>query len=265
MKNALLLLLFLVFSSGCGNPYTIYYTDLTGGENTLEKPDIVIPSADPRLIESCNIEKDNRSMMEDGYFLLGFSSFSGWIAPKWTALQHARKIHADTVVVYKKYIDTISGSIPVTIPDTQTSFHSGSMYGFGGASTSFSGTSTTYGTKTEHIPYTFDRYADYASFWVKRKFVGLGIYCDDLTDDLRRQIGSNKGVHVVVVVKGSPAFNNDVLVGDIIRKVNDIEVLDKFHFANIAKNNSGQQIKLEIFRTGKTITKEIQVNMTQRE
>jgi len=71
---------------------------------------------------------------------------------------------------------------------------------------------------------------------------------------------SNKGACIFAVVKGSPAFKNDILAGDIIRKINDIEVIDANHLKNIIHENKGQEIKLEIFRDDKTIIKQIQLN-----
>ena len=64
----------------------------------------------------------------------------------------------------------------------------------------------------------------------------------------------------MVVVKDSPAFKADLLSGDIIRKLNNIEVKDRNHFGNLIGENKGQRIELELFRNDKTIVKEIQLN-----
>jgi len=88
----------------------------------------------------------------------------------------------------------------------------------------------------------------------------LGVVFENLTDELRRKIESNKGVYIIVVVKRSPAFENDLLAGDIIRKINKIEVADRNHFLNLLEENKGKQIELEIFRNDKTIVKTIQLN-----
>lgn len=262
MKNAFILLPFLSFLWGCANPYSQFYRDFTGGKNVLENPDVVIPTGEPKIIQGSNIEnreKDDKQMMEDGYCLLGASCFNARDIDQKAALEQAKKIHADTVIAYQQYTDTFSGSMPVTLPDTQTSQHSGMISGYGGSAHYF-GSSTTYGSKTIYMPYHIHQYDYYASFWVKYKPLGLGIYYDDLTDELRREIGSNKGIRIMLVVKGSPAFDNDLLVGDVIRKFNDIEVIDIVHYQNIIKETKGQQIKLEILRGGKTITKQIQLN-----
>lgn len=86
------------------------------------------------------------------------------------------------------------------------------------------------------------------------------VYYKNLTAELRREVESNKGVYIFAVVKNSPAFNADLLTGDILRKINNIEVIDEIQFAELVFNNRGQQIDLEIFRNGKTLVKQIQLN-----
>ena len=61
-------------------------------------------------------------------------------------------------------------------------------------------------------------------------------------------------------MKRSPAFDNDLSTGDIIRKINNIEVADASHFLNLLAENNGQQIELEVFRNDKTIVKTIKLN-----
>jgi S1-C subfamily serine protease len=88
----------------------------------------------------------------------------------------------------------------------------------------------------------------------------LGIHFEDLTDELRKKVESNKGVYIIAVIKGSPAFNADLLKGDIIRKLNNIEIIDKNHLINLIAENKEQRIELEIFRNEKTIIKQVQLN-----
>lgn len=254
----------LLILLGCVNPYSKFYNDLTEGTNVLEDPRFIISEEQPKLMQGSDKEKDFRMMLENGYFCLGVSSFNGESVSRNAAIAHAKKIHADTIITYSKYANTISGSRPVTVPDTQTSItnHSGNIYGSGGEFANYSGTghTTTYGTKTTYVPYSVNRYDYFASFWVKTKPPHLGVHYEDLTDDLRKKIESNKGVYVTVVVKDSPAFHNDILSGDIIRKLNKIEVIDKSQFKYLIDENKGTEVDLEIYRQGETIVKKVQLN-----
>ena len=255
------LLVSSIFFAGCANPYSKFYNDYTGGINIAESSNVIMPIGKPKLIQGSNVEADGLRMLENGYILLGESNFNAGAINQNTAIDHAKKVYADTVIVYSQYTNTVSGSVPLTVPNTQTSYHSGSIYGSGGGYASYSGSSTTYGTSTTYMPYSFRRYDYYATFWSKAKPMSLGIHFDNLTDELRKRVESNKGVYIVAVVKDSPAFNADLLNGDVIRKFNNIEVTNGTHFINLLiAENKGQQIELEIFRNGKTIIKQIQLN-----
>lgn len=263
MKKTLFYLPFILIFSGC-NPYSQFYTDFTGGINILEDPRFIISTNEPKFVQGGDAEKDYIQMCENGYVCLGVSSFNAGSVNQNAAIGHAKNIHADTVIVYNRYSHTVSGSMPLIVPDTQTSttFHSGNIYGTGGGYAHYSGTSysTTYGTRTTYIPYNVNRYDYFAAFWVKAKPMQLGVHVDDLTDELRREVGSNKGVYIRIVVKDSPAFYNDLLSGDVIRRIGEVEVIDKIHFQKLIPEAKGQKVELEIFRNGKTITKQIQLN-----
>jgi hypothetical protein len=116
-------------------------------------------------------QEDYNNMRDDGYSLLGYSGFNTTRASNRQALDQAAKVGADVVIVYKTYTDSLSGSIPMTLPDTQTSstYISGSGYSSRGSPVSFSGTAftTQYGTKTTYIPYRERYYDYYASYWTK--------------------------------------------------------------------------------------------------
>jgi hypothetical protein len=245
----LLLPLFLVIL-GC-NPYSQFYQDRTGGKNILEDPRVIISTGEPKLRQGINPDDDLISMLENGYGLIGVSSFNANAesVSQNAAVEQAKKVHADTVIVYNKYTHTLSGSMPVTTP-TQ---HSGTIYGSGGYFASYSGSSST----TNYVPYQVARCDYFAAYWVKLTPPRLGIHFDDLTDELRKIVGSNKGIYVYVVVKGSPAFNSDILIGDIIRRVNGIEVIDSSHYYKWFEETHPSEIEFEIFRNGKNISKKV--------
>jgi membrane-associated protease RseP (regulator of RpoE activity) len=134
-------------------------------------------------------------------------------------------------------------------------YNSGTIYGSGGGFASYSGTSYT----TSYVPYSVARYDYLATYWVKMKPPRLGIYCKDLTDELRQKLGSNKGVYIAFVVKDSPAFNSDLLVGDVIRRVNDTEVISEKQLANWLDEKHPSEIEFAIYRNGENINKKVQV------
>lgn len=258
-KRLLTLIIFIVvfIIQGCSNPYSKFYTDYIDGINVLEDDRFIISTDEPKLIAGSDIEEDIYSMLENGYYLLGISSFNSADTNHNQAIQHAKKVHADIVIVYKEYTNTVSKSLPMISPDTQTTYQSGSIYNPNIGLTSFSGSSTSYRTKTTYVPHNINMYNYYAYFWLKGKPPRLGILPTNLTPELRQVFGSNKGAYVMAVIKNSPAFIADILPHDIIRKINDTEVIDAVHFANLMDEYNEPNVKLEIFREGEIINKEI--------
>jgi hypothetical protein len=199
-------------------------------------------------------------MTRKGYLLIGQSNFNIGSANDSDAIIHARNIGADMILLYSKYSDTQSGSMPLTLPDNRITFSSGSAtaFGPGGSATAFgSGYTTTYGTRTTYVPYSIRRHDYHASFWARAKPAAFGAQFDELSDAQRKQIQSNKGAAVLIVVDGSPAFQNDILDGDIIRNINGIEVTNALHCVEIIAQNRGKNISLSIYRNGETIQKEV--------
>jgi S1-C subfamily serine protease len=119
-----------------------------------------------------------------------------------------------------------------------------------------SGTTTTYGTSTTYVPVTVHR-SDYgALYFVKIRF-GLGIVFRDLNNDERQELQTNKGVVVRVVVDGTPAFDADILVGDVITAVDGTGVAGVQTFRELLAERQGKLVSLSIVRRGQRIEKTV--------
>jgi serine protease Do len=242
--------------AGCANPYAQFYTDQLGGRSIEEFPIIDPHKGEPQLYSTNDHERDGRALLENGFVLIGYSSFNAGPVDSKNAVGHAKKVGATIVLVQSQYTNTVTGAIPYTVQNpsqTATTYHSGSVYGSGGYG-SYSGTSTTTvpgGYTTHQIPYSVNRYDYAATFWAKSKPLSLGVHTNDLTDEMRRAIGSNRGVVVNVVVKGSPAFNADIMRGDIITMINDEMITDAQSFGAIVSRYAGQDVVLHTYREGR--------------
>jgi len=260
MKKLLSVLLCLGLV-GCAttNPYQDFYH--TKGVDPFKAGEAIMPPVDaiPEIIEGNltkeDIKADGIRMRENNYKLLGYSSFSAREISRDNAIAFGKGIHAEKIILYVKYTNTVSGSMPMTLPDIHTS----NTQGFIG-NTPVSAQTTTYGSQTMDIPYSVNRYDYFASYWVKGTPPISGFLWDDLTDDLKKQIGSNKGVIVIGVRKDSPAFNADFFKGDIIKKVDNTEVVDKNMFKDLLDQVSGKKVTIVFLRDGKELTKTIQMN-----
>lgn len=145
MLNRLIITLLIAFLlQGCATPFAQFYYDRTGGVDLTKAPSIVLPTGKPQVYRGNDPEQDALKMFEDNYNLVGYSSFNAGNVNETGAIAQAKKVHAAVVILYSKYTGTISGSIPLTLPDTRTSSTSlyGNVYSSGGYA-SYSGTAYT--------------------------------------------------------------------------------------------------------------------------
>ena len=254
--NPLKLLALVIFLGGCAtNPYADFYSAnsrmVTRSADSGSSPPLIVPFSGQE-----NLSEIGKMYLRKGYTPIGHSAFEAAEISETDLLEQATKVGADVVLTDTTYLRTNSGTIPLTLPTTQTTYHSGSLYG--GLSGSYSGTSTSYGSQTTYIPYQNNRYSYYAEYWAKAAPPKFGIRYAPVSPEARLMIGSNKGVTVTIVVENSPAFLSDVLEGDVILALDKNVVRTpedlKEIFATVA---AGQVIDVELFRNGVYISKTI--------
>lgn len=232
--------------SACVNNYEKFYQDYSQkwatGIASPSKPPSVCPSSGSPI-------QDVKRMFERGYVNIGESSFNAEAEPKENALAKAKEVGAECVIIYSQYTGTDTGSIPFTTTTPVTTYQSGSVNTFSGSYSAFGnyrGTSTTYVPQTTYIPYSIDRYDQNALFFAPMKESCFGVLSEDMTDDQKRMVGSNKGFVVSAVRHDSPADLANLLPGDIVTAVDgDAGNLDKF------LSRSGETISLTVFRAEK--------------
>lgn len=262
MKN-LLVGFFALLLVGCVSGYAQFYTP-----NPNIKPDelaarrVAPPPVVPQLDHSGDMPRDIISAyMREGYIPIGHSSFNGNAnASDAGAIEQGKKVGADVVVVVNPhYLGTRSTVIPWTTPTTQTSFTTGSAtaYGDGGPVTAYgNAVTTTYGSQTTYIPVSVDRYAYLSIYFVKRTYV-FGANWRGLSDAERQQLQTNKGVYILNIVNGTPAFKYDVLPGDIILEVDGQSAASEAELNQLFAVRKGKTIELTIVRNGQRIKKSV--------
>ena len=252
----------LALLQGCATPFAQFYYDQTGGTDLSKLPTVVFPSGEPQVYRGNDQEQDTLKMFEDNYNLIGYSAFNAGNVDENGAVSQAKKVNATVAILYSKYTGTVSGSVPLTLPDTRTSSTSlyGNAYGSGGYA-SYSGTAYTasYGTKTIYIPYSVQRSDYLVTYWIKMKPPIFGIHIRDLTQEIRQQINSNKGVLIYAVIKGSPAFEADILKGDVLKRIGEISVYDHESFQRALTEYEGKETSVSILRGEKEMTKIVRV------
>lgn len=166
LTSILLLIITSTFTGCASNPYSKFYTPYNyNTEKTVQPHTNKVPA-----IYANNQSEVGAIIMRlniAGYEVLGQSSWYGKDdVPEEKAGDHAREIGANKIlIVSPNYKETKSGSIPITIPTTASSYHSGNISNtYGGDSYSYNGTTTTHGTSTTHVPYHVDIFTHQAYF-----------------------------------------------------------------------------------------------------
>jgi PDZ domain len=262
MKKIVIVASVLIIS-GCTSLYSKYYTDNTRGVDITKQKNIIITDSEPEVRRGVNYDNDGRSMAENGYWMVGYSSFNASNVNDEGAISKAKDVHASVVILYSQYTGTQSGYMPLTVPSTNTSstLLNGNIYGQGGAA-SYSGTSNTiyHGTNTTYIPFSVSKYDYGATYWIKNKPPILGILPKELTQEAHKRIGSNKGLLVDVVIKGSPAFYADIFSGDILEKINDDVIFDTDSLYKSNIKNANKEVDVLILRDDKEIHKLVKLH-----
>jgi hypothetical protein len=267
LKNSLLILLVLFLSSCAMNPYKEFYVDAMHGRNVITTSYIKLPPKHPQLFRGTNQAEDTQQMLESGYFLIGYSQFNSSAVSNDYALDFAKKIHAAEVIIYSNYTNTVTQLVPMITPEITTvetirEERGGRHDEHGGRSSAMSTTTITE-FDTTYVPTAINRYDYAATFWAHGKTPILGIRPQNLSGNERQQLGTNKGILVIAVVTGSPAFTADIFKGDIITKINDHDVIDVKDFFHTVVPQEGKTVTLTILRSGQTITKNVPIRIRE--
>lgn len=263
--RALVIMLACVTISGCATGYSQFYQPLPSANQTLSRR--LAPAPEQPIVERAS--GDWRDITDRyarlGYIPLGSSSFnSGQDEDDEDAVEQGQEIGADLVVIIQpQHTDTRTASIPITTPTTTTSHTTGSatVYGTGGSATAYgNATTTTYGTRTTYIPMTVHRY-DYGAIYFVKVKVQFGAYFRDLSDAERGALQTNRGAAITLIIDGSPAYNSDVLVGDIVIAVNGERVSGSQSMLDLIQRYAGQNADLMLVRDGKEISKTVAIGL----
>jgi len=197
---------------------------------------------DTKMYVSNHKDEDNLSMLESGYDMMGSSGFEGnGVLPE-LALQHAKAIKADTVLIYKKYGSAKNSASKLEL------IREAAKKG---------GEIDDKDLKEEPIQFNY-----YASYWAKMPAPLLGVHIIKLAsrDSETEQVVEKKGLKVLAVVKDSPAAKAGLLSGDVLLKVSDVELNKPEELSPLVRKLQGQNVAIEYERGGNKNIAKAQIN-----
>lgn len=227
-------------------------TNIYAAENLYEKNykaqnlgNLVSMQANPdtKMFVSNHKDEDNISMLEDGYDLMGSSGFEAAdVAPE-LALQHAKSIKADTVLVYRKYASAKTKTSKLQLIKEAAKKGGGEV-------------------DAKDLVEEPTQYKYFASYWAKLPTPLLGVHIIKLAsrDSETEQVVENKGLKVLAVVKDSPAAKAGLMRGDVLLKIKDIELGKPEELSSVVRQFQGQNVAIEYEREGAKNIAQAQIN-----
>lgn len=198
---------------------------------------------DTKMYVSNHYDEDNISMLEDGYDMMGSSGFeAGSIKPD-MALEHARSIKADVVLVYSKYASKKSSLSKLELIKEAAK--------------------TTGEIDPESLNSQDDeQYKYYASYWAKLPMPLLGLHVIKLSHkdkDTGKSIEED-GLKVLAVIKQSPAFKAGLKRGDVLLKMGAMDLQTPAQLSQAAMKYAGKQVEISYKREEESKTTNATLN-----
>ncbi|MFC5474643.1 PDZ domain-containing protein [Paraherbaspirillum soli] len=237
--------------TGCASGYQQFYKPYVDAR-TLTDVHLLGAGEKPQIMSSTDLQRDVKIAASKGYRPIGASSFNGQMESEQAVIKQATAVGAVLVLVSSKFTESRTITTPLFLPNNQTTYSSGSVYGAYG-SANYSGSSTTYGTTVVPITRQQQRYDQTAVYFVKStKKPRFGLLVSDLPLELRSKYERNTGAIINVVIEESPAFLANVLPGDILVEFNDTLIINAKHATDLMQSapSKGGKCVLKVIRNG---------------
>jgi len=214
------------------NPYEKNYKE----QNTYNLKSLN-PNPDTKIFVSNHKDDDNITMLEDGFDMIGTSGFSDTEASPDLALQHAKSIKADTVLIYKKYGSAKTASSQLQL--VKEAAKKGKEI-------------DPNDLVEEPTQYNF-----YASYWAKLPMPLFGVHIiklkknsNESTDEGAATVNALPGLKIIAVIKESPAAKAGIVRGDTVLKIGDMALAEADDLFAAVKKYAGQTVAVELERKG---------------
>lgn len=206
----------------------------------------------PKIVVSEQVGPEVKRLLSQGYVALGQSLFNGAMATDEELVAQARRVGAVLVLVNNRHAVTQTTSIPLTLPTKATGASPGGPVG-GEAQLPSSGAPG--GTRSATLPVVvqderFDQQAVFFAESTRRPRCGL--FLGSLSSEDRRVSRRASGAMITNIATGTPAFDADILPGDLLLAVNGMPVSDGDQAQELLKSveKDGAVLSLTIYRRG---------------
>jgi serine protease Do len=270
-----LLVLCLLVLTGCQNGFSSFYHPNFDPKNLppgLASSDLkyLDQNETPQIFSSNDLPRDVKIARSKYWLAIGYSSFNGAMGTQDQVIRQAKALGASMVLVTSQFTENRTITTPLFIPNNQTTYYNGTtngqIYGNNGNSANYNsnttGTATTYGTTVVPLTSVQARYNQAAVYFVRyTKQFKFGISTVPLTPELRAQYERNTGALVEIVFENTPAFNANILPGDIITELDGKVVENEIQFSKVFfdAHPANGLLPVKILRNGNEKTINVQL------
>jgi hypothetical protein len=238
-----------LFTAGCAtNPYERFYTPIGAPRGMTANS-----SHPPEVLRGSDPEADTLAMLENGYLLIGYSSFRGRATDIQDAVAYGQKIGASAVVSYSRSSNAATASIPFVLAAARDK-----------SSTPIPGsvnlTGATAGYSTQGSPDPVDRSDQAAGYFVKAGKSVLGVFARDLSPAERARLQSKRGLVAFAIMKESPASRGNLLRGDVLIEFAGEPVESQYQFSTLVLRHGGENVTVKVIRDESVREMQVQLN-----
>lgn len=219
-------------SNTAENPYIKSYFSLDRPVVALQ-PD---PTG-PKLFRGNDKDGDNNRMLVKGFDMLGYSSFEAPDVPAEQALEQAKLLKADLVLLYTKQ----SAETPVSVKIQQLREQAL-------RSKANPDAPNTVQDSGPHYQY-------YASYWVKLAPPVIGVHVRGVSKNL-----PGEGLSVLAAVEGSPADKAGLKEGDLLKRIGDVDMIGTASLNKVVQQYAGKTVDVSYERGGEMKTTSMTLN-----
>lgn len=249
------------FMFGCGNNFKRFYTP---NQSVLKSQPPVMSArsgeTDMEVVYVDSIQTAAREWARNRYVPLGSSTFEASLQPESSLIRFGTSLGATHATYDRTYLRTNRGVVPLTMTNPTTSYTTGTIQTSSGTATY---SETTYGTETttRMMPYAIDRYRHEVIYWVPLTVMpATGVWPRDLTSEEATRFNRNTGAFVDVVVRGTPAFEANILSGDVIIRIDETPITSAQDYIDHVLACRGREVSLVFIRDGSEETVLIQIS-----
>ncbi|HEY8086109.1 MAG TPA: PDZ domain-containing protein [Methylophilaceae bacterium] len=226
-------------ASGAENPYAKNYVARSGVKGSTKQDE-------PKVFRGTDKDADYQRLLEDGFDMLGSSSFQDTVVPVQQLVEQERKVGADMALVYSSTLTRVPDALKMqqAKADAEKKRDAEEQTNIDKDAPGM-----------ERVPVSQPFYDYYATYWVKLAPPLLGLHVQDHQTDTDKP-----GLPIVAVIKGSPAAAADLRRGDVVLKIGDADAKSGDVLVQAVRNNAGKSIDITVLREDLLIQKTVQLN-----